>query len=396
MKPAEATRLVAGREISERLRGRATWIMTAVTALGVVLLIVIPALVRGTTAHTRVGLAGPVAQALGPALRATAAAARVNITVSSVSDAASARSAVRDGSLDVALSIGTSSAVAEVKQSLAPAVQALLQETVDVAHERQVLTQAGVPPATIGPAMRPVPFATSAIQPPPAVSPARRVAALASAILMFVTLGIYGTAIANGVAQEKTTRTAEVLLAMVRPRQLLFGKVTGIGTCALVQVGIAVGAGLIANAFTRDTSISSTTWALLPAVLLWFLLGFALYSFAYAAAGAIVARQEEVQFVVVPMALLNVGSYLLLFAMMASPHAPWVRVLSFLPPFAPTFMSARIALGVVSPWEVLAAALVMLVAIYGAARLVGRIYAAALVHGGARLSWGAALRLREI
>jgi ABC-2 type transport system permease protein len=395
VKPAEATRLVAGREISERLRGRATWIMTAVTALGVVLLIVIPALVRGTTAHTRVGLVGPAAQALGPALRATAAAARVNITVSSVREAASARSAVRDGSLDVALSIGTS-AVAEVKQSLAPAVQAILQETVDVAHERQVLTQAGVPPATIGPAMRPVPFATSAIQPPPAVSPARRVAALASAILMFVTLSIYGTAIANGVAQEKTTRTAEVLLAMVRPRQLLFGKVTGIGTCALVQVGIAVGAGLIANAFTRDTSISSTTWALLPAVLLWFLLGFALYSFAYAAAGAIVARQEEVQFVVVPMALLNVGSYLLLFAMMASPRAPWVRVLSFLPPFAPTFMSARIALGVVSPWEVLAAALVMLVAIYGAARLVGRIYAAALVHGGARLSWGAALRLREI
>lgn len=387
---------MAGREISERLRGRATWIMTPVTALGVVLLIVIPALVRGTTTSTTVGLVGQGAQALGPALRATAAAAKVNITVSSVPDAASARSAVSDGSLDVALSAGSGSAVAEVKQSLAPAIQALLRETVDVAHERQVLTQAGVPAAIIGPAMRPVPFATNAIQPPPAVSPARRVAALASAILMFVTLSIYGTAIANGVAQEKTTRTAEVLLAMVRPRQLLFGKVTGIGTCALVQVGIAVGAGLIANAFARDTSISSTTWALLPAVLLWFLLGFALYSFAYAAAGAIVARQEEVQFVVVPMSLLNVGSYLLLFAMLANPHAPWARVLSFLPPFAPALMSARIALGVASPWEVLAAALVMLAAIYGVSRLVSRIYAAALVRGGARLSWGAALRLREI
>src|SRR5262249_98920 len=231
-------------------------------ALGVVLLSVTPALARGPTTSPPVGRVGQGAQALGPGLRATAAAAKVNITVSSVPDAASARSAVSDGSLDVALSAGSGSAVAEVKQSLAPAIQALLRETVDVAHQRQVLTQAGVPAAIIGPAMRPVPSATNAIQPPPAVSPARRVAALASAILMFVTLSIYGTAIANGVAQEKTTRTAEVLLAMVRPRQLLFGKVTGIGTCALVQVGIAVGAGLLAHAVARDTPASSPTLAL--------------------------------------------------------------------------------------------------------------------------------------
>lgn len=71
-------------------------------------------------------------------------------------------------------------------------------------------------------------------------------------------------------------------------------------------------------------------------------------------------------------------------------------MLSFLPPFAPAFMSARIALGVVSPWEMLAAALVILAAIYAVSQLVGRIYAAALVRGGARLSWGEALRLREI
>ena len=58
----------------------------------------------------------------------------------------------------------------------------------------------------------------------------------------------------------------------------------------------------------RDAEISSTTWSLLPAVLLWFVLGFALYSFAYAAAGAIVARQEEVQFVVMPMTLLIAAS----------------------------------------------------------------------------------------
>src|SRR5262249_52824028 len=104
-----------GREISERLRGRATWIMTPVTALGVVLLIVPRPRAAGPPPSPTVGLVGQGAQALGPALRATAAAAKVNITVSSVPDAASARSAVSDGSLDVALSAGSGSAVAEVK-----------------------------------------------------------------------------------------------------------------------------------------------------------------------------------------------------------------------------------------------------------------------------------------
>jgi ABC-2 type transport system permease protein len=341
-----------------------------------------------------VGLVGPSAQALGPALHSTAAAAKVSIRVVDIADSQAATSAVKDGSVGIALTVRARSAVAEVKQTLSSTMRALLQATLDEAHQRQVLAGAGVSPSLILQAQAPVPLATAARQPPPADQAARSIAALAAGILLYLSLALYAAAVANGVAQEKTSRTAEVLLAAVRPSQLLNGKVLGIGACGLGQLAIAVGAGLIANAAVQRAEIPSIIWVLLPAILLWFVLGFALYAFACAAAGAMVARQEEVQFVTLPISMPLVVGYVLMFPAIASPDAWWVRVLSFLPPFAPIFMPARLALGHMGAWEMPLAVLIMAAAVYGTSRLAARVYAGALVRSGARLSWRAALRLR--
>jgi ABC-2 type transport system permease protein len=212
---------------------------------------------------------------------------------------------------------------------------------------------------------------------------------------LYISLMLYGGAVATGVAQEKTSRMAEVLLAAVRPSQLLTGKVLGIGLTGMGQLAIAVIAGLVANAAVQSANIPSIVWALLPAMLLWFVLGYALYAFAYAAAGALVGRQEEVGFVGLPLSFPIIGGFLLVYAAIASPYAWWIQLLSFLPPLAPILMPARLALGSVAWWEMPVAVLLTLLAVYGMARLAARIYAPALVHGGARLSWGAALRLRQ-
>lgn len=124
-----------------------------------------------------------------------------------------------------------------------------------------------------------------------------------------------------------------------------------------------------------------------------FLLGFALYAFAFAAAGAIVARQEEVQMATMPFAIVLVAGYLLVYAAVANPDATWLRVASFLPPLTATLMPARIALGHIQPWEPPVIALIMLSSIYAMVRLASKVYSGALVRGGARLSWRAALRL---
>lgn len=403
MNEIATTRLVARREIEERLRSRLIWVMTALTTLLVVALIVIPAVVRQPAKPTVVGLVGSSAQAVGPAVQAIARAAQVDIKVVDVANDAAARADLQHGSLDVALNIGAHGAVAEVRgsvgyfqvQTLSPTLQAVLQAALNAVHQRQVLAAAGVPPATVRAALAPVPFSTRSLQPPPTDQVARDVAALATGILLYISLALYGAAVANGVAQEKTSRIAEVLLATVRPGQLLAGKVVGIGLCGVGQLAIAVVGGLIANAAVKSAVIPSTVWSLLPAILLWFVLGYALYAFAYAATGAMVGRQEEVQFASLPITLPILAGFLLTYLTIARPDALWLRLLSFLPPLAPILMPARLALGTVSWWEMLLAVLLTVVAVYGMVRLAARIYAPALVRGGARLTWSAALRLGE-
>jgi len=395
MKRTPTTRLVAGREISERIGSRALRITTALMVVLVVAAVLIPGLVSGSEAPTKVGLVGARAQVLAPALALTARAAKVEMALADVASPQAARSEIKSARLDVALSIGPHSATAEVAQSLSPTTRALLAATINGAHQRQVLTRAGVSAATIRALQTPVPLAAVAIQPPPSQETARDIAALAAGLLLYVAVMLYGNAVATGVAQEKTSRTAEVLLAAMRPRQLLAGKVIGIGLCGLGQLAIPIVAGLIANAVVQSAQIPSTIWVLLPTILLWFALGYALYAFAFAATGATVARQEELQFATVPFGFALLAGYLLVYALIASPHSTWIRVLSFVPPLAPSLMPARIAVGGVAWWEMPLDVLVMLAAIYAMIRLASRIYAAALVRSGARLSWRAALRLRK-
>jgi ABC-2 type transport system permease protein len=123
-----------------------------------------------------------------------------------------------------------------------------------------------------------------------------------------------------------------------------------------------------------------------------FVLGFAWCAYAMAAAGALVARQEEVQFVSLPIGTLVVG-FLLTYVAIATPQALWIRVVSFLPPLAPVLMPVRLALGGMAAWEMPLGVAVMAASIYGMVRLAARVYRAGLVRGGARLGWREAWRL---
>ncbi|MGA8921969.1 MAG: hypothetical protein WB682_02405, partial [Candidatus Dormiibacterota bacterium] len=161
MNPLKSIRLIAGREISERLSGRATWVMTGITTVGAVALIVGPSLFSSPTKAYAVGLVGTSAQALAPALLATAKASGVDMTTMDMSDDATAKSeltpkqtsgqgggplsSLRGGSatLDVALRLDTGSATIEFYQTVSPTLAAVLRAVVEQVHQRDVLTQAG-------------------------------------------------------------------------------------------------------------------------------------------------------------------------------------------------------------------------------------------------------------
>ena len=99
----------------------------------------------------------------------------MDIKIVDVANGAVARAELKKGSLDVALSVGAHAAVAEVRgsvgyfqvQTLSPTLRALLQATLDAAHQRRVLRAAGVPLATVRAALAPVPLVTTALHPRP-------------------------------------------------------------------------------------------------------------------------------------------------------------------------------------------------------------------------------------
>jgi len=385
--------LVARREIDERLRSRLIRVMTAITVVLVVAVIVAPSLFHKPAKPEGIGLVGPSAQALGPALQRAAGAAGVRVRLVGLDGAPAARARLRQKTIVVALTVSAGRATALVRTDLDGTSRALLQAVVGEAHLRAALAASGLTPAQTARVLAPTPLAVVALNPAPPDQTAHSLAAVIAGLLLYMSIAMYGQAVAQGVAQEKTSRTAEVLLAIVRPSRLLAGKVLGIGFVGFVQIGVTVGAGLVANALVKRAEIPSTAWVLLPMVLLWFLLGFALYAFACAAAGALVARQEEIGFVTMPILMVLVASFLLMYVAIATPNAWWLTVVSFVPPMAPVLMPVRIALTHVPLWQIaLSAALTA-----GAAALVAltaaRIYSFALVRGGAKLSWGEALRL---
>ena len=212
------------------------------------------------------------------------------------------------------------------------------------------------------------------------------------AALLYVALVIYGQLVAQGVVEEKANRIIEILLATVRPRQLLLGKVVGIGLVGLLQLILVSAAALIAIRRTQAISVPDVGVEAVLAGVLWFVLGFVLYAFLYAAAGAMVSRQEDIGSVTAPLTFLVVGTYLVFFWVTANPTNPLAIALSVIPPFAVVLMPARIATGDAALWQFLLAVVLTLLEIAAMNWLAARIYANSVLRIGTRVRFADAWR----
>ena len=127
-------------------------------------------------------------------------------------------------------------------------------------------------------------------------------------------------------------------------------------------------------------------------IVLWFLLGYAFYCSAFAAAGAASSRQEGAPTVVGPLTGLILLGYLASLAIQSNPDGVLARITPFIPPLAPMTMPARMLLGHAAPWELPASAAVTLAATYGLVRLAGRAYSGTILRSGSRVPLREALR----
>lgn len=376
--------LVARREFVTRVRSRFFQGGTVVLVVLLAGYIVLQAEVISKAATTvKVGFVG-AAQALAQPLK-TAAASDVTVETSVVSDVSTGEAQVRDGTIDALVSGPVDAPDVAVKDSLDPTVAATLDGLVKEAVLNQAVTAQGGNPAAIDAQVARAGIHLVQLDPKASRRTQSYIVGLFVAVLLYIAITLYGQFVAAGVVEEKSNRIIEILLSTVRPRQLLLGKVVGIGLVGFVQLVVLGVVAVITATRTHAVSVPSVTVQAVAGGLLWFVLGFILYALLFAAAGSLVSRQEDLAAVTTPITLLIVGTYIAFFWVGANPDNPLAIVLSILPPFAPVLMASRIATGDAQLWQVLVAVVLTVGAIAALNALAARIYENSVLRVGSRV-----------
>ncbi len=200
--------------------------------------------------------------------------------------------------------------------------------------------------------------------------------------LMYMVVLMYGMNVARSIIEEKTSRVFEVLLATIKPQELLAGKILGVGAVGLTQVGVwmVAAAALAAYAGTMSGVSISATQAIF--FIVYFALGYALYSSVAAALGAMTNSEQELQqlnmFLMMPLFF----SMLMLGPLIANPNSTLSRVVSQIPFCAPLLMNFRISLSMPQPWEIALSILLILITIYVVLSISSRIYRVGILMYG--------------
>jgi ABC-2 type transport system permease protein len=384
--------LVARREIVTRARSKAYRITTIATVVILVALTLVLKFTGGGGGST-VGYTDANAAA-AQALVATGKTVGQEISIVRESDESAGTAAVRDGDIDALLAGSDDDLRVVVKKEIGDDLSTALDVLAGRLALDQQITDLGGDPADVDRAVANAEIPVDPLEPPYPYQTQQLVLGMIAGILIYLSLLFTGQAVSQGVVEEKSSRVVEILLSTLRPWQLMAGKVAGIGVVGLAQmviigvVGIAVGLATDVLTISLSAAVGTVVW-----LVVWYLLGFLMYALVFAALAALVSRQEDVGAVVTPVTMVVVIGYVVGISVLPSqPDNQFAEILSIIPPFAPTLMPMRLAMGGVPVWEaalsvVLVAALIPVLVWFA-----GRVYRNAVMRTGSRVKLRDALR----
>jgi ABC-2 type transport system permease protein len=383
--------LVAQRDFWYRLRDKGFMISTGITLVVLSGLILIKAYGGSGMTTFDLGLLGPGSARIGPLVVRAGESQGAKIRTDPVADRALADAGLEDGSLDAVLVDGERLlAEREAPDPLESAVQtAVIADGI-----RATLEANDVPADEIAQILDPKPVPVETVEPVDPNRDTNSTVAFIAVVILYGQLFGYGVWVATGVIEEKASRVVEILLSTIRARQLLAGKILGIGALGMFQlIAIAIYSIVLAS---LTGALDLPTHALGTAALAvgWFVLGFAFYASLFAVAGALVSRMEELQNAIVPLNLVILVSFFLSIGATSDPSSPLSRIVSIVPFSAALAMPVRISLGSATALEIVASLVVMIGSTAFLIPLAGRIYSGAVLRTGARVklrdAWRAA------
>ena len=389
--------LVARREIREATKARSFRVSIVLSAVALAAIIVIAHLAGGDDERSvDVVVAGPEAATKAEEYGQLGDSVGVRFDVTTAVDDAAASAAVEDGDADIAVyergtALATKDEVDLADDSTVATALNVLRA--DIALDSG-LAEVGLGPDQADDVRATPPPPVRAFQPDEGVDTSRSGVAVVTNILLFLMLQTYGGWVLTAVTREKASRVIEVLLAVIRPKQLLVGKIIGIGLVALAHAAVLIG---VAYGTTRIVGLD-ITGGLRPGDLLvggiWFLLGYSLYCSVFAAAGALCARVEDAQAYAFPVMIPLLFAYIASFSA-ASGANTLLWVLAFLPPTAVLAMPTLYAIGAAPLWAVVLSMAITAVSIVLVASVAAKIYERSVMRTARKVGWREAFRARQ-
>jgi len=248
--------------------------------------------------------------------------------------------------------------------------------------DREYLAQHGATASEIETFMQPVTVNIIGKGGRPGNSKASFLVAYVLFFLMYMVVLMYGMNVARSIIEEKTSRVFEVLLATIKPEELLAGKILGVGAVGLTQVAIwMVAAALFA---ARAGAMSGISVSPVQAIffIIYFGLGYTLYSSVAAALGAMTNSEQELQqlnmFLMMPLFF----CMLMLVPVINAPNSMLSRIVSQIPFCGPLLMNLRISISMPQPWEIGLSIALILVTMLAILWVSSRIYRVGILMYG--------------
>ncbi len=214
-------------------------------------------------------------------------------------------------------------------------------------------------------------------------------------MILYTSLLSWGMTISKSIIEEKSSRVIEVLLSAVTPRDLMWGKLIGVGLAGLTQLGLWALFGLSFSGYAASGAMAVLASVhIAPAVfvylIVFFLLGFMLFSSLFMTVGAVCSTDQDAQQLQGLITLPMVVPILSLMLLLQNPNSPLAVVLSLIPLFTPMIMLARIILIEPPVWQVLVSIGLVLGTVYLTINFAARVFRVGILMYGKRPS------LREI
>lgn len=214
-------------------------------------------------------------------------------------------------------------------------------------------------------------------------------AAIIFMVIMYMTFFMYGFQNLRGVIEEKTNRIVELVIASVRPTELMLGKIIGIGLVGLTQyliwslVAMNLSLPGIASIMAMgESGAPAIPLSMIGYFLLFFLLGYFLYASIYTAIGAPFNTDQEAQQLSMIPSMLIIGGMAVYPSVMNSPNGPVAVFASLFPFTAPLIMYLRTAIAEPPGWQIVLCIVILILSTIGMAWLAGRIYRVGILMYG--------------